>query len=58
MVERRAHDLRDAEAQMDDYLRSVAADQGSAAEIEKGAVLERGAISQTEFEAIKANALA
>jgi hypothetical protein len=51
--------LQDAEAQMDDYLRSVAADQGAAAEIEKAAqLLERGAISQTEFEAIKAKALA
>jgi hypothetical protein len=52
-------ELQDAEAQMDDYLRSVAADQGAAAEIEEAAqLLERGAISQTEFEAIKAKALA
>jgi hypothetical protein len=59
MTERRAAELQDADAQMDDYLRSVAADQGSAAEIEKAAqLLERGAISQTEFEAIKAKALA
>jgi general stress protein CsbA len=59
MTERRAGELQDAEAEMDDYLRSVAADQGSAAEIEKAAqLLERGAISQTEFEAIKAKALA
>ena len=59
MAERRAGELQDAEAQMDDYLRSVAADQGSAAEIEKAAqLLERRAISQTEFEAIKAKALA
>lgn len=59
MAERRAGELQDAEAQMDDYLRAVAADQGSAAEIGKAAtLLERGAISQTEFEAIKAKALA
>jgi hypothetical protein len=59
MADRRADELQDAEAQMDDYLRSVAADQGAAAEIEKAAqLLERGAISQTEFEAIKAKALA
>jgi general stress protein CsbA len=59
MAERRAGDLQDAEAQMDDYLKSVAADQGSAAEIEKAVqLLERGAISQTEFEATKAKALA
>lgn len=58
MAERRAGELQDAEAQMDDYLRSVAADQGTAAEIEKGArLLDRGAISQTEFEAIRAKAL-
>lgn len=59
MAERRAGELQDAEAHMDDYLRAVAADQGSAAEIGKAAtLLERGAISQTEFEAIKAKALA
>jgi general stress protein CsbA len=59
MTERRAGESQDAEAEMDDYLRSVAADQGSAAEIQKAAqLLERGAISQTEFEAIKAQALA
>ena len=58
MTERRAGELQDAEAQMDGYLRSVAA-EGSAAEIEQAAqLLERGVISQTEFEAIKAKALA
>ena len=59
MADRRAEELQDAEAQMNDYLRSVAADRGTAAEIEKAAqLLERGAISQPEFEAIKAKALA
>lgn len=58
MAKRRAGDLQDAETQMDEYLRSVAAEQGPAAEIDKAAqLLERGAISQTEFEAIKAKAL-
>jgi hypothetical protein len=59
MAERRAGELRDAEAQMDDYVRSVAAAQGPAAEIEKATqLLDSGAIRQDEFEAIKAKALA
>ena len=59
MAERRSGDLRDAEAQMDDYLRSVPAEQGPASEIAKAAQLrDSGAITQTEFEAIKAQALA
>ena len=59
MAERRSGDLRDAEAQMDDYLRSVPAEQGPASEIAKAAQLrDSGAITQTEFETIKAQALA
>ena len=59
MAERRSSDLRDAEAQMDDYLRSVPAEQGPASEIAKAAQLrDSGAITQTEFETIKAQALA
>ena len=59
MAERRSGDLRDAEAQMDEYLRSVPAEQGPASEIAKAAQLrDSGAITQTEFEAIKAKALA
>jgi hypothetical protein len=59
MADRSAGALRDAAAEMDDYLRSVAADQGPASENDKAAqLLERGAISQAEFEAIKAKALA
>ena len=43
---------------MDDYVRSVASD-GAAAEIEKAkGLLDSGAISQAEFDAIKAKALA
>jgi hypothetical protein len=59
MAARRSSDLRDAEAQMDVYLRSVPAEQGPASEIAKAAQLrDNGAITQTEFEAIKAQALA
>ena len=59
MAKRRSSDLRDAEAQMDEYLRSVPAEQGPASEIAKAAQLrDSGAITQTEFEAIKAQALA
>jgi Phospholipase_D-nuclease N-terminal/Short C-terminal domain len=59
MAARRSSDLRDAEAQMDEYLRSVPAEQGPASEIAKAAQLrDSGAITQTEFEAIKAQALA
>jgi hypothetical protein len=58
MAERRAGELWDAEAQMDDYVRSVAAAQGPAVEIEKATQLrDRGAITQAEFEAIKTKAL-
>jgi hypothetical protein len=48
-----------AQAQFDDYVRSTAADGGAAAEIEKAKrLLDSGAISQAEFDAIKAKALA
>jgi hypothetical protein len=45
---------------MDDYVRSVATNGGgAAAEIEKAkGLLDSGAISQPEFEALKAKALA
>jgi hypothetical protein len=44
---------------MHDDVTSIAADRGSAAKVDKAAqLLERGAISQTEFEANKAEALA
>jgi hypothetical protein len=44
---------------MDEYVRSVATEGGAAAEIERAkALLDSGAISQTEFDAIKAKALA
>jgi hypothetical protein len=46
-------------AQMDDYVRSTAGGGGAAAEIEKAKqLLDSGAISQPEFEALKQKALA
>src|SRR5436190_8917684 len=48
-----------AQAQLDDYVRSVAGSDGGAAEIEKAKkLLDSGAITQAEFEAIKAKAVA
>jgi hypothetical protein len=44
---------------MDEYVRSVAGGGGAAAEIERAkSLLESGAISQAEFDAIKTKALA
>ena len=46
------------QAQMDDYVRSVAPGGGAAAEIEKAkGLLDSGAITQVEYDAIKAKAL-
>jgi hypothetical protein len=59
MAERNAKDAQGQRAQMDDYVRSVAGSGGAAGEIEKAKqLLDSGAISQPEFEAIKARALA
>jgi heme/copper-type cytochrome/quinol oxidase subunit 2 len=58
MAERSAKQTQDAQAQFDDYVRSVGAG-GAAAEIEKAkGLLDSGAITQQEFDAIKAKALA
>jgi Short C-terminal domain len=47
-----------SQTQMDDYVRSVADGGGAAAEIERAKkLLDSGAISQAEFEAIKQKAL-
>jgi Phospholipase_D-nuclease N-terminal len=55
MAERNMKDVQDQQA----YIRSVASGGDPAAQIEKGhQLLEKGAISQTEFEKIKAQALA
>jgi phospholipase D-like protein/putative oligomerization/nucleic acid binding protein len=59
MAERRAQDVQGQRAQVDEYVRSVAGSGGPAAEIDKAKqLLDSGAINQTEFDAIKAKALA
>jgi hypothetical protein len=59
MAERSAQDAHGQKAQMDDYVRSVAGNGGPAAEIDKARqLLDSGAINQSEYEAIKAKALA
>jgi Short C-terminal domain/Phospholipase_D-nuclease N-terminal len=59
MAERNVQDAQAARAQMDDYVRSVATEGGAAAEIERAKkLLDSGAISQAEFDAIKQKALA
>ena len=59
MAERRMRDVQASQAQMDDRIRSVASTGGPAAEIENAKrLLDTGAITQEEFEAIKAKALA
>lgn len=57
MAERSAKEAQGQKAQFDDYVRNVAG--GPAGEIEKAKqLLDSGAITQEEFEAIKARALA
>jgi hypothetical protein len=59
MTERRIHDQQVAQADFNDYVRNVAADGGSAGEIQRAKeLLESGAINQAEFEKLKAKALA
>jgi hypothetical protein len=59
IVQRQLEQAQAQRAQMDDYVRSVAPGGGAAAEIEKAkALLDSGAISQSEYDAIKAKALA
>jgi hypothetical protein len=59
MVARRQSEAAAAQGQFNDYVRSVAASGGSAAEIEKAKqLLDSGAITQSEYEALKAKALA
>ena len=58
MTERRIRDVQVSQANFDDYVRSVAADGGSAGEIERAkALLDNGTITQVEFEQLKAKAL-
>jgi uncharacterized membrane protein YcjF (UPF0283 family) len=59
MAQRNAEQSRAARAELDDYVKTVAAPGGPATEIEKAkALLDSGAITQAEFDAIKAKALA
>jgi hypothetical protein len=59
MAERNMERARSQRAQMDDYVRETAGSGGAAGEIDKAKqLLDSGAITQTEFDAIKAKALA
>ena len=60
IAERRVSDAQAAQAEMDEYIKRVATEGGGvAAEIEKAkSLLDSGAINQSEFDAIKAKALA
>ena len=59
MTQRSLEQMQAQQAQMDSYVRSVASTGGAAAEIEKAkALLDSGAISQPEYDALKAKALA
>jgi hypothetical protein len=59
MARRNLEQAQAARADMDEYVRTVAGSGGAAAEIDKAKqLLDSGAINQSEFEAIKAKALA
>jgi predicted PurR-regulated permease PerM len=59
MGERDLQEAQKAQAQFDTYVQSVASSGGAAAEIERAkSLLDSGAITQQEFDAIKAKALA
>ena len=59
MTERNARDYQAAQAQLDDRIKTVAGSGGAAAEIEKARqLLDSGAITQAEYDAIKQKALA
>jgi hypothetical protein len=59
MNQRNVRQMETQKAQMDDYVRSVAGSGGAASEIEKAkGLLDSGAITQSEYDAIKARALA
>ena len=58
MAERKQQETQAAQSQFDDYVKTVAAESGPAGEIEKAKqLLDSGAISQAEFESLKAKAL-
>jgi hypothetical protein len=59
MAERNMQQAQQSQAQMDDYIRSVSGGSGATGEIERAkGLLDSGAITQAEFDAIKAKALA
>ena len=59
MAERRATDVRQAQVQTDEYIRSVAGSGGAAAEIDRAKqLLDSGAIDAQEFATLKQRALA
>lgn len=59
MTERSMKQAQAQQAQMDQYVQSVAGSGGSAAEIEKAkGLLDSGAITQAEYDSMKAKALA
>jgi hypothetical protein len=58
MAERNEKAQRAARSEFDDYVKTVAADSGPAGQIEKAkGLLDSGAITQPEFDALKAKAL-
>jgi hypothetical protein len=59
MAERNLRDAEAVQARVDEHVRSVAGSGGAAAEIEKAKqLLDSGAITQAEYDAIKEKALA
>ena len=59
MAERNLEQARAQRAQFDDHIRDTASSGGAAAEIQKAKdLLDSGAISQAEFDALKQKALA
>jgi Short C-terminal domain/Phospholipase_D-nuclease N-terminal len=59
MTERELQRVRAQQEQFDEYVRHTAADGGAASEIEKAKqLLDSGAITQAEFDALKQKALA
>jgi Short C-terminal domain/Phospholipase_D-nuclease N-terminal len=58
MAERSHKEAADSQAQFEDYVRKTAGSEGPASEIEKAKkLLDSGAITQAEFDAIKAKAI-
>jgi general stress protein CsbA len=59
MTDRRMHEAQVSQARLDEHIRSVAANGGAAGEIAKAkSLLDTGAITQQEYDTLKAKALA